>query len=79
MKNLYTLIGKTNLDEAVKVEPIHIESFAGVKEVVKVKEPKKNDQDSFFFLKSTHWYKNDNNCKRNEVTKKTKMLSLIKI
>ena len=41
MKNLYTLIGKTNLDEAVKVEPIHIESFASVKEVVKVKEPKK--------------------------------------
>ena len=41
MKNLYTLIGKTNLDEAVKVEPIHIESFVSVKEVVKVKEPKK--------------------------------------
>ena len=49
MKNLYTLIGKTNLDEAVKVEPIHIESFVSVKEVVKVKEPKKMIKTLFFY------------------------------
>ena len=33
---------------------------------------------TLFFIKSTHWYKNDSNCKRNEVTKKTKMISPVK-
>ena len=77
VKILYTLIGKTILSEAMKVEPSHKESFASVKEIVEVNEHNKMIKTQFS-IKSTHWHKNKSNCKMNEVMKKTKTVSRVK-
>ena len=77
VKNLYTLIGKTILREAMKVELHHEESFASVKEVVKLEERNKMIKTPFL-VKSTHLHKNESNCQRNEVMNKTKTISRVK-
>ena len=61
----------------MKVEPSHKEYFASVKEVAKVEEHNKITK-TLFFIKITHWHKNESNCKRNEVMKKTKAISRVK-
>ena len=77
VKNLYTLIGKTILREAMKVESHYEESFASVKEVVKVEEHNKMIKTPLL-VKSTHLHKNESNCQRNEVMNKTKTISRVK-
>ena len=77
VKNLYTLIGKTILGEAMKVELHHEESFASVKEVVKVKEHNKMIKTPLL-VKSTHLYKDESNFQMNEVMNKTKTISRVK-
>ena len=76
VKNLYILIEKTILGGSMKVELSH-ESFASVKEVFKVEKRNKLIKTSFS-SKSTHWYKDENNCKRNEVMKKIKTIYGVK-
>ena len=61
----------------MKVEPSHEESFVSVKEVFKVEECNKMIKTSFS-TKSTHWHEDGSICKRNEVLKKTKMISRVK-
>ena len=65
------------LVEAMKVESRYEESFVSVKEVVKVEKQNKMIK-TLFLVKSTHWHKEETNCKRNEVMKKTKMISQVK-
>ena len=65
------------LVEAMKVESRYEESFVSVKEVVKVEKQNKMIK-TLFLVKSTHWHKEESNCKRNEVMKKTKMISRVK-
>ena len=77
VKNLYTLIGKTILGEAMKVKPHHEESFASVKEVVKVEEHNKMIK-TLLLVKSTHLYKDESNFQMNEVMNKTKTISRVK-
>ena len=76
VKNLYILIEKTILGRAMKVELSH-ESFASVKKFFKVEKCNKLIKTPFS-SKSTHWYKNESNCKRNEVMKKIKMIYGVK-
>ena len=76
MKNLYTLIGKTALG-AMKVEPSHDEPFASVKEVAKVEECNKIIK-TLFSTKSSHWHKDETNCKKYEVMKNTRIVSRVK-
>ena len=59
------------------MESSHEESFASVKEVVKVEEHNKVIK-TLFLVKSTHWHKDENNCQRNKIMKKTKMISQVK-
>ena len=78
VKNLYTLIGKTILREAMKVESHYEEeSFASVKEVVKLEERNKMIKTPFL-VKSTHLHKDESNCQRNEIMNKTKTTSQVK-
>ena len=65
------------LVEAMKVESRYEESFVSVKEVVKVEEQNKMIK-TLFLVRSTHWHKEESNCKRNEVMKKTKTISRVK-
>ena len=73
MKNLYTLIRKIDIGRVMKVEPFHKGSFVGVNEVVKVEECEKMMM-TLFLAKSTHWHKNESNCRRNEVIRKIKTI-----
>ena len=59
------------------MESSHEESFASVKEVVKVEEHNKVIK-ILFLVKSTYWHKDENNCQRNKIMKKTKMISQVK-
>ena len=65
------------LVEAMKVESRYEESFVSVKEVVKVEKQNKMIK-TLFLVRSTHWHKEESNCKRNEVMKKTKTISRVK-
>ena len=74
VKKLYTLIKKTILSGTMKVEPNHEKSFMSIKEVVKVEEYNEMIKTPFS-AKTTHWYKDESNYKKNEVIKKMKMIS----
>ena len=74
VKKLYTLIKKTILSGTTKVEPNHEKSFMSIKGVVKVEEYNEMIKTPFP-AKTTHWHKDESNYKKNEVIKKTKMIS----